>query len=634
MSRIAFVAVLASAAALSLGRAAAAGSDVRLTNDCHPDGGCGAGYVSVYTLATGNPYTDQTLAECTISKGRQNEPAVAVNPRNTRVLLASSNDYCGVYNRGALAGAVGPIWLGYYRSLDGGLNWTSSLVPGYPDDSSPYAALSKARTSSAGDPVIAWDNHGRVFFGSESSGDPAGTKKTFGDLFVARFRNPGGADAPDTTRDGLEYYGTTVVATGSSAPNLLGKFNDKTAIEVDRTGGSCDGYVYFSWSRFNGNGTNAIYFSRSTDHGETFSAPMKLTSASFKSLQNPDIAVTGNGHVYVTFRAFTGVGPSTDAVGVAKSTDCGKTFAPAQQITTLIPSDAQDVSAPQPTPIPQSQLDDPLFGEDDAAAGGTARDCGDFADACASGYTFFRRDTQVRSTADQLDKAHEWLYVVYDATKPGTLAPTGTTYGTVGSGTGGQAATFFLRYDGATGASTTPKLIDNQSTGHQVFPDISADGGVLHAIWWDSRNDACYDVTRPIGNCADGRTVPSLDVFASRSTNAGVSWSTASRLSNVTTNPNYEQFDNRAVPFAGDYLWVTSLGGVAYAVWTDWRDTVQGADPREVPEDQDAGTSDVLQCRVILTSTDNKGNTIKSWSGDRCPHAGGIDQNIYGSPSP
>jgi hypothetical protein len=634
MSRIAFVAVLAPLWAFSLSSAGAAGSDVRLTNDCHPDGGCGAGYVSVYTLATGNPYTDQTLDECTISKGRQNEPAVAVNPRNTRVLLASSNDYCGVYNRGAAAGAVGPIWLGYYRSLDGGLNWTSSLVPGYPDDASPYAALSKARTASAGDPVIAWDNHGRVFFGSETSGDPAGTKKTFGDLFVARFRNPGGADAPDTTKDGLEYYGTTVLATGSSAPNLLGKFHDKTAIEVDRSGGSCDGNVYFSWARFNGNGANAIYFSRSTDHGVTFSAPMKLTSSSFKSLQNPDIAVTANGHVYVTFRTFTGPGPSSDGIGVAKSTDCGKTFSPAQLVTNLIPSDAQDVSDPQPMPMPQAQVDDPLFGEDGTDAGGTARDCGDFADACASGYTFFRRDTQVRSTADQLDKAHEWIYVVYDATKPGTQAPTGTTYGTVGSGTGGQAATFFLRYDGAAGTHTTPKLIDNQSTGHQVFPDISADGGVLHAIWWDSRNDACYDVTRPIGNCADGRTVPSLDVFASISTNAGATWTSASRLSNVTTNPNYEQFDNRAVPFAGDYLWVTSLGSVAYAVWTDWRNTVQGIDPREAPEDADAGTADVTQCRVVLTSTDSKGNTIKSWSGDQCPHAGGLDQNIYGNAAP
>ena len=625
MKRLAFVAVLASTATcfVAVTAASAAGSDVRLTNDCHPDAGCGAGYVSVYTLATGNAYTDQTLSECTISKGRQNEPAVAVDPRNTSVLLGSSNDYCGVYNRGALAGAVGPIWLGYYRSLDGGLNWTSSLVPGYPDDTSPYAALSQARTASAGDPVIAWDRHGRAFFGSESSGDPAGSAKTFGDVWVARFRNPGGADAPDTTKDGLEYYGTTVVDSGSSAPNLLGKFNDKTAIEVDRTGGSCDGNVYFAWSRFTGNGANAIYFSRSTDHGVTFSTPMKLT-ASFKSLQFPDISVTGNGHVYVTFRTFTTVGPSSDGVGIAKSIDCGNTFAPAQQVATFIPSDAQDVADPQPIP-PQSQLDDPLFSADGTAAGGSARDCGDFGTHCASGYTFFRRDTQVRSTADQLDKAHEWLYIVYDATKPGTQAATGTTYGTVGSGTGGQAGIFFLRYDGATGSATTPKLIDNERTGHQVFPDISADGGVLHAIWWDSRNDACYDVTRPIGNCAHGTTVPSLDVFASNSTDAGATWSRSSRLSNVTTNPNYEQFANREVPFAGDYLWVTSLGTTAFAVWTDWRNTVQGTDPREAPEDEDAGTSDVIQCRVVVSG---------SWSGDRCPHAGGIDQNIYGNTAP
>src|SRR6266566_9553378 len=253
MRRFAVVAALACLAVFAVGGIAGAstpGADVRLTNDCHPDAGCGAGYVSAYTLATGNAYTDQTLAECTVSHGRQNEPAVAVDPRNTSLLLGSSNDYCGVYNRGIPAGAVGPIWLGYYRSLNGGSSWTSSLVPGYPDDSSPYAALSQARTSSAGDPVIAWDNHGRAFFGSESSGDPAGTAKTFGDVFVARFANPAGADAADTTRDGLAYGGTTVIAKGSSAPNLLGKFHDKTSIEADRTGGVCDGNVYFAWARF------------------------------------------------------------------------------------------------------------------------------------------------------------------------------------------------------------------------------------------------------------------------------------------------------------------------------------------------------------------------------------------------
>jgi hypothetical protein len=620
---------------LAVGGAGAStpGADARLTNDCHPLAGCGAGYISEYTLATGNPYTDATLDECTISRGRQNEPAVAVDPRNTSLLLGSSNDYCAVYNRGIAAGAVGPIWLGYYRSLDGGASWVSSLVPGYPDDKSPYKALSQARTSSAGDPVIAWDAHGRAFFGSESSGDPAGTAKTFGDVFVARFRNPGGPDAADTTKDGLEYYGTTVVAHGSAAPNLLGVFHDKTSIEADRTGGRCDGNVYFSWSRFNGNGANAVYFVRSTDHGVHFSGPMKL-SASLKSLQFPDISVTNNGDVYVTFRSFTSVGPSTDAIYIVKSTDCGATFGPARQVTTFIPNDAQDQASPEPVPT-QLVSDDPASG-DEAAKGAPsdrARDCGDFADACTSGYTFFRRDTQVRSTADQYDAAHEWIYMVYDATKPGTEAPTGTTYGTDGRGVGGQAATFFIRYDGATGAHTAPVVIDDVGTGHQVFPDISADGGVLHAIWWDSRLDPCYSVTRPIGNCANRTTVPSLDVFGAMSTNAGSSWTGKTRISDVTTNPNYEQFDNRAVPFAGDYLWVTSLGSFAYTTWTDWRNTVQGTDPRETTEDEDATTADVKQCRTLNTVQTKKG-PVSFWSGDLCPHDGGIDQNIYGDLAP
>ena len=52
------------------------GPDVRVTQDA------GAGYVSAYTLGTGLSYTDPTLQECSVSKGRQNEPAVAVDPRD------------------------------------------------------------------------------------------------------------------------------------------------------------------------------------------------------------------------------------------------------------------------------------------------------------------------------------------------------------------------------------------------------------------------------------------------------------------------------------------------------------------------------------------------------------------------
>jgi hypothetical protein len=615
-------------AIVGIAGASTPGTDARLTNDI------AGGYVSNWTLNhPADPYTDATIQECSISRGRQNEPAVAVDPRNTNVLLGSSNDYCGVYNRGAAAGAVGPVWLGYYRSTNGGTSFTSSLVPGYPDDISQYAVLSQARTAGAGDPVIAWDNHGRAFFGSETSGDPAGSAKTFGDEFVARYRNPQGENGP-TSSDGLEYYGTTVVAKGSSAPNLLGKFPDKTAIEADRTGGACDGNVYFAYSRFSGNaGGVGIYFTRSTDHGVTFSTPFEI-SKNIQDVQNPDISVTHNGHVYVAFRQFAD-NNSPDAIVIAKSTDCGQTFAPPTVITSFIRSDAQDISQPVGGSVTQSQPDDPAFEEGDDAPGSIARDCGDFADHCQSGFTFFRRDTQVRATADQLDAAHEWIYIVYDATKPGSVVASSSSYSSAGTGKVGQAATFFTRYDGQAGSHTGPIVIDNQPSGQQVFPDISADGGVLHALWWDSRNDPCRDIQRPIGNCADKSTDASLDVFAASSTTAGNTWTTsATPVTDVRSNPNYEQFDNRAVPFAGDYLWVTSLGNFSYGVWTDWRDTLAGTDPRETLPDPDAGNADVHQCRDSHVVTDKKGNQTTVFSGDLCPHDGGIDQNIYGDLTP
>ena len=606
-----------------IGSTLAAGN-VRMSNDFVG----GTGYTSAYTLATGDPYTDDTIRECNVSRGRQNEPAVELDPRNPNVVIGSSNDYCARYQPfgSATPAQTGTIWLGYYRSENGGSTFQSSLVPGYPDDTSPYAALANVRTAAAGDPVIAWDAHGRVFMGAEASDDPAGTKKTFGDVFVAVFDNPGGP-AGDPQNDGKRFVRSETVNRGSSAPNLLGVFNDKTSIEADRTGGSCDGYVYFAWSRFTGNGTNNIYISRSTDHGATWSHSKSLTSVA-QDVQFPDISVTANGHVYVTFRQFTRPNGQGPAIDIAKSTDCGATFAPAKVLQTFTPYDASDVADPQPTPA-GSSVEAPL--EEDSTAGGNARDCGDFAAHCESGYTFFRRNTQPRATADQFDTANpDRFYVVYDATKPGTETPTGSTYGTIQSGIGSQAAIYFLRVDGATGAKTGPALIDNQSTGHQIFPDISADNpssasrGKIHVIWWDSRRDVCYSVLQPIGNCQNRTTVKSLDAWGARSSNFGTSW-TKIRISDVKSNPNYEQFADRTVPFAGDYLYVSSVNDFAYGVWTDWRNTVQGTDPREVPEDEDAGTADVKQCRVFQNG---------AWSGDRCPRDGGIDQNIYGDFAP
>jgi hypothetical protein len=623
--------VLAFGVIVGVAAASTPGADVRLTHDANDPG-----YVSSYTLATGTPYTDATLNECSKSRGRQNEPAVAVDPRNTNVILGSSNDYCGVYNANDADGnpiPVGPIWLGYYRSENAGSSFVSSLVPGYPDDTSPFGVTAKqqVRTASSGDPVIAWDAQGRAFFGSESSDDPAGTPKTFGDVWVATYDNPGGPTG-NPQNDGKRYRQTVVVNRGSSAPNLLGIFNDKTTIEADHNSdGRCDNNAYFSWSRFSGNrGGVGVYFSRSTNHGVTFSSPMKV-SQTISDVQFPDIAVTGNSNIYLVFRSFaSGRGPEGNSIYYVKSTDCGATFSRPKLLQNFIPNDAQDVAAPEEQPV-QSRPDDPGF-EEEGDEAGNARDCGDFDAHCESGFTFFRRDTQPRATADQFDTANpDRFYVVYDATKPGTVTSTGTTYGTIESGTAGQAAIFFLRVNGATGAKVGPSLIDNEASGHQIFPDISADNpsaatrGTIHAIWWDSRNDGCYSVTRPIGNCANRTTVPSLDAFAARSTNFGTSW-TSTRVSDVTTNPNFEQFADRTVPFAGDYLYVSSVNDFSFGTWTDWRNTVQGTDPREDPEDEDGATADVHQCRTQDASG--------TFSGDLCPRDGGIDQNIYGDLTP
>jgi hypothetical protein len=602
MRRLVALTALALGCVVSIPAAHAVTTDARLTNDDPALGG----YVSDYTLVTGQPYSDDVLTTCSRSRGRQNEPAVAVDPRNPQVIVGSSNDYCPVFqSSGALLG-IGDVWLGYYRSENAGASFVSSLVPGYQGDHSP------------GDPVLAWDTHGRVFAGSESSTNPERPSQTFGDVWVATYQNPGGPGGA-TTNDGKEFVRSVDVAQGSAAPNLLGVFHDKTAIEVDRTGGPCDGNVYFAWARFTGGGSNgynsSVYFVRSTDHGQTFSAPLKI-SQTVHDIQFPDIAVTGNGHVYVTYRQFADVRGQnfTDAVAYNASTNCGATFSPPRVIQSFEPYDPTDIS---------------VFG-------GIAGDCGDFASACVSGYTFMRGGTQVRSTADQHDASSDYVYVLYDPSIPGTEVPTGTTYGSVTSSdlperyhrnVGSQSGIYFFRLNGATGAHTTPVLIDDPRGrgGLQRFPDISVDAGSMHAIWWDSRNDPCYSPTRPLGNCADRSTVPSLDAFGSAGSTSTLAWSPGVRLSDVSSNPNWEQFGGRSVPFGGDYLYISSVGAFSYGVWTDWRNVVAGTDPRE-GGDSDADGADVMQCRAQ--------NPDGSFGPDTCPFAGGLDQNIYGDTTP
>ena len=204
-----------------------------------------------------------------------------------------------------------------------------------------------------------------------------------------------------------------------------------------------------------------------------------------------------------------------------------------------------------------------------------------------------------------------------------------------GSGECSLSAVYYTVLNGATGTHTTPVLVNRPTKQHQVYPDIAVNAGTAHVLWWDSRNDsscatpvACAQ--QPIGNTADRHVVPdALDTYATSFPTATGPTGGAVRMSDVSTNPNYEQFDGRTVPFAGEYLWIDSVGTLTYGTWTDWRNTVPGTDQRETSEGGAAEPNegaDVKQCRHLVAPD--------TWSGDTCPGAGGLDQDIYGDLAP
>src|SRR5688500_13411309 len=87
---------------------------------------------------------------------KQNEPSMAVSTRNPCHLLAGANDYRAVEVEGLPDDQeIGDAWLGWYESTDCGATWYSTLVPGYPQDSSPAGLASPVKGLAAGaDPVV------------------------------------------------------------------------------------------------------------------------------------------------------------------------------------------------------------------------------------------------------------------------------------------------------------------------------------------------------------------------------------------------------------------------------------------------------------------------------------------------
>src|SRR5438874_2553381 len=81
-----------------------AGGNVRITNDNDTT------YLSADQLA-GGTYTDAVLLRCGTDRRQQNEPTLAIDPRNPTIWVSGANDYCTIPT-------VTDSWAGFYRSTD------------------------------------------------------------------------------------------------------------------------------------------------------------------------------------------------------------------------------------------------------------------------------------------------------------------------------------------------------------------------------------------------------------------------------------------------------------------------------------------------------------------------------------
>jgi hypothetical protein len=547
-----------------------------------------------------------------------NEPYAVIDPTNADHIFTGWNDYC--------QSDLGATWQGFGFSTDGGATWTSSIVPGYPQDTSTEGRASPlfGTHTDAGDPIAAFDNDGNLFVGGIAFNR---VKPSNDDIWVATYGTNPSPSMP------VDYLRTVIVDRGTPSSTTSGQLQDKPMLEVDRTGGANDGNVYVCWSRFTGvAGQNKIFFSRSTNSGATFSKPISISKSNqVHSVQGCDIAIEHDGDVYVTFRTINDNASKTvTGLGYARSTNGGVSFSTAQLIRSITPYNPFD----------------------------TSRDCGDGPFLCPSDLVFHRFPLEPRVTADQTG-ALPGVYLVYNEVDPATIVPNPTSsYSSAGTGRVGQSKVYVVRTLNNGGTWSSPIPVDDQPEGHAWFPDIDAQAGQLVVVWQDNRTDDDYSLFLPPGDIftmfdGEQRAISSADGteggdnivntwFATLSSGVAFTFDALpDPVSSEGHQSQYEMFGSRQIPFQGDYNWVSISPDAtsAYMAWTDNRDVIEGDDPRELAEDDFDDNFDVLQCRRDLgqpaqglgSSSIPLARRDAPFTGDNCGNAGGLDQNIYGA---
>jgi hypothetical protein len=437
---------------------------------------------------------------------RQNEPSLGVSTRNPLHLLAGANDYRTVDlnlpeiepGEPQLASApTGEPWVGQYVSIDGGARWQSTLLPGYPQDTSPQGMASPLHCSNwptscpngfttAADPVIAAGTNGMFYYAGIAFN--RGTSQ--GLVFVARYMDLNNKENGDVTQDSfpIRYIDTVRVASGGNgSAGTPAQFLDKPwlAVDIPRGGSTCSigvpqgtatvpqtipaGNVYVAYANVSSSGANqtsTIYFSRSTNCGapNSWSAPVAI-SRGFTLSQGATIQVDPEtGIVYVAWRVIHGAKQPKDGIAITASLDGGLSFLPAITLVSLPPFNFNNPSAP----------------------------------------AFFDQNT----TATSFRTTAYPALAVADSGIPFIPGPVYLAWSQHGAGPNGEARIMMLAIPGNAGFTSggfrppTPFAIDNGAitndvgstflglnAGHQMMPAMTFNQGKLMVLYYDLRQD-------------------------------------------------------------------------------------------------------------------------------------------------
>ena len=471
----------------------------------NPAAGANVNMVSGTDWTTGDPFLQ-----------RQNEPSVAVSTRNPLHLLAGANDYRTVDLPGLLGiEERGDAWLGIFKSFDGGQTWQSTLLPGYPLDSSSDGLTSPVHGFQAGaDPAVRAGTNGLFYYSGLAFNRGANAPSA---VFLARFIDNDNRENGDATQkqgaitnvvpaDSIRYLGQSVVAKGSSSV-----FLDKPwlAVDVPRGSVTCTinftnpdgssgtetvpaGVVFVSYSAFDvpsstqsGDGEDdhgsdqddddlrtgsKILFARSTDCGKTFSVPIQLASDAVTNqasdiVVDPSSASNSAATIYVVWRRFADANHPGGIV-IRKSINGGLTFGTPADVVTF-PASCLTTPTGAGCPIDQGQSPAAPFGGS------------------------FRSNTYPTMAVDATGRVYvAWsqrqsngdarIVMSVSANGVNWAAPTAVDLGPVPDDLG----------------NPFPNL-SNPSRGHQLMPSLSFNAGELMLAYYDLRQDHTLGILTP-----------------------------------------------------------------------------------------------------------------------------------------